>query len=244
MVGNAIANALERKIAKARLEASHEQLRALTSRLQSLREEERIRISREIHDHLGQLLTALKLDLRSLDRRIADKQGSEEHTALVAKIGSARELADEMINSVQKIASELRPGILDRVGLEAAIESEAQAFQTRTGIQCRCTLPAASPAIGQELATAAFRIFQEILTNVARHSRATSVLIRLDYEQSHLALEVSDDGVGIRKLDLENPKSLGLLGMRERAAILGGTLRFDVRPPGGTLVSLRIPITG
>jgi PAS domain S-box-containing protein len=242
MVGNAIANALERKAAKARLENSREQLRALTSRLQSLREEERIRIAREIHDHLGQLLTALKLDLRSLDRKIAEKGDEEIRAALASKIASARELADEMITSVQKIASELRPGILDRVGLEAAIETEAQAFQSRTGIQCHWTLPQAPLATGQDLATAAFRIFQEILTNVARHAHATSVAIHLRYREGNLLLEVSDNGVGIRKRDIENPKSLGLLGMQERAAILGGKIQFDVMPAGGTLVKVEIPL--
>jgi PAS domain S-box-containing protein len=244
MVGNAIANALERKAAKQRLETSRAQLRALTSRLQSLREEERMRISREIHDHLGQLLTALKLDLRSLDRRIAETDDQETRAALASKIESARELADEMITSVQKIASDLRPGILDRVGLEAAIEAEAQAFQSRTGIRCQWTLPKAPLAIGQEVATAAFRIFQEILTNVVRHAHATAVALRLSHEDENLALEVSDNGVGIRKQDIENAKSLGLLGMHERAAILGGKIHFDLMPGGGTVVRVEMPLAG
>jgi PAS domain S-box-containing protein len=231
-----------RNLAERRLRKSHEQLRALSSRLESLREEERTRLSREIHDHLGQLLTALKLDLRSLERRIAAMPTAEPKTALNEKITSARGLADEMISSVQKIASELRPGILDRLGLTPALEVEAQTFQTRTGIVCELILPEQSPVIAPEQTTAVFRIFQEVLTNVARHAHATHVTVRLGQEGRHLVLQIQDNGIGMPPNALEEPKSLGLLGMRERAAILGGKVSFAASAGQGTTVTLQIPL--
>jgi PAS domain S-box-containing protein len=232
----------ERKQAEKRLQQSRERLRALSSRLQSLREEERTRIAREIHDHLGQMLTALKLDLRSLERRISGMAETDLRTALAGKVTSATALADETIQSVQKIASELRPGILDRLGLAAAIEAEAQAFQDRTGVHCEWVLPQDPVAIPASQATAAFRIFQEVLTNVARHAQATRVAVRLVCEADNLLLEVSDNGIGIQKGDLENPKSLGLLGMQERAAMLGGQTTFGQPGGTGTTVTVRLPL--
>ena len=243
MIADAIANGLERKVARHRMEASNEQLRALSSRLQSLREEERTRLSREIHDHLGQVLTALKLDLHSLERKIGEKLDVESRALFTAKISSARELSDEMIASIQKIASELRPGILDRLGLAAAVEAEIQAFQSRTGIQCQCKALVAPSGPGQELATATFRILQEILTNVARHAHATVVQVSLTQQNGALTLEVSDNGVGIQKNAIANPNSLGLLGMRERAAMLGGEVRFTALGQG-TMVSVQLPCHG
>jgi PAS domain S-box-containing protein len=232
----------EQKQAERRVQESREQLRALSSRVQSLREEERTRISREIHDHLGQLLTALKLDLRSLERKVSGLAELALRTVLNDKIVSARELADEMITSVQKIASELRPGILDRLGLAAAIEVEAQAFQSRTGIHCRWTLLKPPGGASQDLATAAFRIFQEILTNVARHAHATEIEVRLDQRDGNLILEVGDNGIGIQSADIDNPKSLGLLGMKERAAILGGEVTLSTNSGNGTMVKVHIPV--
>jgi PAS domain S-box-containing protein len=231
----------ERKQAEERLQQSHEQLRALSSRLESLREEERSRIAREIHDHLGQLLTALKLDMRSLERKIAGVAETELRVALAGKINSALMVADETIASVQKIASELRPGVLDRLGLPAAIEMETQAFQSRTGIPCKWNIPKDSVPLPQEHATAMFRIFQELLTNIARHAQATQVAVRLSCDEGELELHVKDDGVGIQPGDIENPKSLGLLGMRERVMILGGTIKFAGKSGKGTTVTVQLP---
>lgn len=216
-----------------------------TRQLIASQEAERTRIAREIHDHLGQLLTALKLDLRSLERRASILSDTELRTALVGKINSAKELADETITSVQKIASELRPGILDRLGLAAAIEVEAQAFEERTGVSCRCTVAPASAAIPQDRATAAFRIFQEIITNVARHAHATEVQIQLTVAAEVLTLTVADNGIGLQTKHFSNPKSLGLLGMRERAEILGGQIEFRTPEDGkGTVVAVRLPLGG
>jgi PAS domain S-box-containing protein len=227
-----------------RLEKTSRQLRALTSRLRSLQEEERTHLAREIHDHLGQLLTALSLDLRLIERKLAGVADPDLRTALTGKISSARILADETIISVQKIASELRPAILDRLGLEAAIESEAQAFQSRTGIDCQWTLPTNPVSLGADQATGVFRIFQEILTNVARHSQASRLAVRLASEDHELLLEVEDDGIGIQPADITKPTSLGLLGMRERVVILGGQITFIRNSPRGTKVLVQIPLNG
>lgn len=216
-----------------------------TRQLIASQEAERTRIAREIHDHLGQLLTALKLDLRSLERRASVLGDVELRAALIGKINSAKELADETITSVQKIASELRPGILDRLGLAAAIEVEAQAFESRTGVSCTCVVPQVVAEIPQDRATAAFRIFQEIITNVARHAQATEVKIELIVAAAALELSVADNGIGLQANHLSNPKSLGLLGMRERAEILGGQIEFK-KPEGGkgTTVTVRLPLGG
>ena len=235
-------NITERKQAAGRLQQTMEQLRALSTRLENLREEERTRISREIHDHLGQLLTALKLEIHSMRSRVAAVGETEIRGQLTHKIGTATELLNELIRSVQKIASELRPGVLDRLGLEAAIESEAQAFEGRTGIKCECSLPTETMDLPAEFATGVFRIVQEILTNVARHSQATEVMICLSYRAGNLVLEAEDNGVGIKESDLANDKSLGLLGMRERATLLGGTIQFRGMQREGTLVTLQLPL--
>ncbi|MGC3958605.1 MAG: PAS domain S-box protein [Verrucomicrobiota bacterium] len=214
-----------------------------TRQLIASQEAERTRIAREIHDHLGQLLTALKLDLRSLERRASVLSDTELQTALLGKVKSAKELADETITSVQKIASELRPGILDRLGLAAAIEAEAQTFASRTGVSCPCAVPEETPPIPQDRAIAAFRIFQEIMTNVARHAHATEVRIQLRLSATILELVVADNGIGLAEKHFTHPKSFGLLGMMERAEILGGQIEFRKRPGGsGTVVAVRLPL--
>jgi PAS domain S-box-containing protein len=225
-----------------RLEKTSRQLRALTSRLRSLQEEERTHLAREIHDHLGQLLTALSLDLRLIERKAAGVGDLELRAALNGKITSARALADETITAVQKIATELRPAILDRLGLEAAIESETQAFQSRTGVDCQWTLPAAPLPLEPDQATALFRVFQEILTNVARHAQASRLSVRLTQKGDEVILEVDDDGIGIRPGDIANPTSLGLLGMKERVAILGGQITFGPNNQRGTRVVVQISV--
>ena len=231
-----------RLLTEERLEKTGQQLRALTCRLQSLREEERTHLAREIHDHLGQLLTALSLDLRLIERRAAAVADAGLRVSLNRKIASARHLADETITAVQKIATELRPAILDRLGLEAAIEVEAQAFQSRTGVDCKWTLPSDPVPLEPDQATAVFRIFQEILTNVARHAQAGKLAVHLSRQDQQLLLEVDDDGVGIQPGDAANPTSLGLLGMKERAAILGGKVSIGRKAERGTTVQVRIPL--
>lgn len=228
---------------EAAMKREQEARNEFTRQLIASQEAERTRIAREIHDHLGQLLTALKLDLHALERRSGTLGDPEMRLALTGKIDSAKGLADETITSVQKIASELRPGILDRLGLAAAIEVEVQAFEERTGVNCRCVVPKVGMSLSQERATAMFRIFQEIITNIARHAQASVVQIELRIHPEALELIATDNGVGLSADQLQHPKSLGLLGMRERAEILGGHIEFTRPSTGqGTLVTVRIPL--
>jgi signal transduction histidine kinase len=218
-----------------------EQLRALSAHAESAREDERAGIAREIHDVLGQALTALKMDLAWLARRVSG-DGVTEKAALVEKIGVMSQTTDEVIQQVRRISSELRPGVLDDLGLLAAIEWQAQEFEERTGTVCTVDSNLAESAVGRELATAAFRIFQEALTNVARHASAKQVDVRLLREGGTLRLQVRDDGRGITPTELRDPRSLGLLGMRERARRLGGTVSVAAATDGGTVVSLSAPL--
>lgn len=229
----------ERKEAEEQLERSLEQLRALSARLQSVREEERTRIAREIHDELGQAMTGLKMDLAWLARQLPTDAPS-----LRQKVGSMSHLVDETIQVVRRISTELRPGVLDDLGLLAALEWQAQEFQTRTGIRCRLTTNVEELELDTERSTALFRIFQETLTNVARHAQATEVTVRLDLCEAHLILEVKDNGVGISSQALTDSHSLGLLGMRERALLFGGSLDVRGEPERGTTVTVRIPLMG
>jgi PAS domain S-box-containing protein len=226
----------ERKRAQEELQHSFEQLRALTARLQGIREEERKSVAREIHDELGQALTAIKIDLASLMRELpADQEQQRRRT------DSILELVDQTIQSVRRISTELRPGILDDLGLVAALEWAAEEFETRTGTRCRLDLPGDDIEIDQERATAMFRIFQETLTNVARHAKASEVGVRLAKDNGDLTLEVHDNGRGIDEEELSAGGSLGILGMRERAALLGGELGIVGSPKKGTIVRVRIP---
>ena len=223
-----------RKQADRELQRSLEELHALTARLQSVREEERARLARELHDQLGQSLTAIRIDLAALKTTPAGDQQLQRIDAIFG-------LVDEAIRSVRRIATELRPGVLDDLGLVAAVEWAADEFQARTGIQCQVGLPETIPAIDAERATALFRIFQETLTNIARHAGATQVAIGLSQEGGYLSLEVRDNGRGIGQDQLSASGSLGILGMRERALLLGGEF-FIGNPGSGTTVRVRMPI--
>ena len=212
------------------------QLRALAARLERVREDERIRVAREIHDELGQALTAIKLEFTALLRDLPADEGP-----LSQRSQSILKLLDEAIQSIRRIATELRPGILDDLGLAAAVEWVAEEFQARTGTKVQVSLPDADIAMDQERATALFRILQETLTNVARHANATQVDVRLANENGNLLLEVRDNGRGISEEQLSGGKSLGVLGMRERASLLGGEITISSLPGKGTTVSVRIP---
>ena len=224
-----------RKKSEEQLQQSFEKLRALDARLQSIREEERTRVAREIHDELGQVLTAVKIDVASLVRDLPTDQKQEK------KVETVLSLVDHGIQSVRRIATELRPRILDDLGLVAAIEWAAEDFQTRTGTIGRVDLPEGQIAIDPERATAIFRIFQETLTNIARHANATEVDIRLSKDGGDIVLEVRDNGRGISDEQLSAGESFGILGMRERALLAGGDLIISGATGKGTLVRLRIP---
>jgi two-component system sensor histidine kinase UhpB len=240
MVGG-MSDVTARRQAERKLDQSHRQLRALSARLESMREEERTRIAREIHDELGQLLTGLKMDLRWIENRLSAQDVPSSLNRILDKVVEVTELVDATIASVQKIAADLRPGALDTLGLAAAIQHEAVRFQSRTGIATRVHVPEPPPLVPAPAATAVFRILQEALTNVARHAGGTEVTIDLRQEGERLQLQVCDNGRGLRPPELEDPKSLGLLGMRERATLLGGEMDFACGPGGGTVVTLRLP---
>jgi signal transduction histidine kinase len=218
-----------------RLRESEDKLRRLAAHLISVREEERAHIAREIHDELGQVLTGIKMEVGWLAKRLKEP-------AFLEKTESMSRLIDSTIQTVRKIATGLRPEMLDDMGLIAAVGWQAKDFQKRTGIRCRTKLPPEGTKLDLDVSTTAFRIFQEILTNVARHSRATRVDIDLAVTEELLRLEVADNGVGIPSSELNGRKSLGLLGMQERALLFGGEVRIAGTPGHGTSVSVQIPI--
>lgn len=218
------------------LRKSEENLRALAARLQSVREEEWTRIAREIHDELGQALTGLKMDLTWVAKKLPLDQ-----KALTTKIRSMFDLIDGTIQSVRKIATRLRPEVLDELGLAPAIDWQAKEFQKRSGIRCRLSLPSDALALDRERSTAAFRIFQELLTNIARHANATRIDVAMHVESDALVLAVEDNGKGIDESAMFSPKSLGLLGMRERVLPFGGKVEFARAGDRGTRVIVSIP---
>jgi signal transduction histidine kinase len=235
---NAMAIALE--LRQAQSEESGRRLRALAARIQTAREEEAARIARELHDVVGQALTALKLDVTWLGRpRAHGAEPSAPGTEPAALIGRI----DETIGLVRKLSQELRPAVLDRLGLGEAITWQAREFEARTGLPCTVDLSLIPPEIDPEVAVAAFRIVQEALTNVVRHARARSVTIRAASEDGGLDIEVCDDGRGADPGMLEGAKALGIQGMRERVQLLDGSLRIECAPGMGTAVRARIPLS-
>ncbi len=226
----------ERKRAEIALRDSLEQLRSLSARLETAREQERTRIARDLHDELGHALTALKMDVAWLTGRLgsADQALAERGAAMSA-------LIDRTVATVRAISTELRPSLLDELGLLAAIEWQAAEFGRRTGIATRVSGPPAPPALDAERAIVVFRILQEALTNVARHAGAESVSIALKPLRTRIVLEVRDDGRGVLPAEAAGPGSLGILGMRERARSVGGRMTLTGRPGKGTTVRLSIP---
>ncbi|HYU52266.1 MAG TPA: histidine kinase [Gemmatimonadaceae bacterium] len=228
----------EKHLSTEQLEVSREQLRALASRLQEVREEERTEVAREIHDELGQALTGLKLDIAWMKKRLTrDRE-------LIAHCASVIERIDGTLNAVRRIATALRPSVLDQLGLSAAIEWQGHEFSTRTGIEVEVKLSCNGVPIADDLGTPLFRILQESLTNVARHAKATRVVIRLEQNTEELTLKVSDDGVGMSPGCFDGTTSLGVIGMRERALACGGKFDISCHPDCGTTVSLSVPLAG
>ena len=232
------------KRAEEELRGSREQLRRLAAHLQSVREKERTRIAREIHDGLGQALTGLKMDLSWLARKWDERHDLLSQISLREKTKSMLDVVDSIIQTVRTISTELRPGVLDYLGLAAAIEWQVHEFQKRTATQCQLSLPTEEILMDGTCSTAMFRIFQETLTNIARHAHSTKVKINLEEKDDSAILEVADNGRGIRQSNLSDPKSLGLLGMRERALLLGGEVSIRRNDGEGTTVIVRIPLRG
>ena len=223
------------------MHASMENLRKLSSSIQHLREEERTRISREIHDELGQHLTGLKMQLRLIEDHLSHTAGNSTNRA-IDELVEAAAMVDDTIASVRRIASGLRPLVLDHLGLAAALDEEAEQFSRRTGIRCFLTVCGIDREIPSEVETTTFRIFQESLTNVARHAHARRIDAEFSTRDNVLTLTIQDDGVGIEPTVLEHPDSLGLVGMSERAADVGGSVKIDTSTGRGTKVVLTIPL--
>jgi len=221
----------------ASLERSREQLRRLAAHQQGVREEERIRIARELHDRFGQALTLLKMDLSWLK-----KQGVKESSQVLQKMNAMFEVIDEAMRNLHMVTSELRPGILDDFGLAAAIEWQIEEFRTRSGISCRLETGGFEPPLPKELATALFRIFQETLTNILRHAQADEVAVRLEEVDGELTLQIRDNGRGITEAQINDPQSYGLLGMRERLHPWNGRVAFEGQPGAGTVVTVQLPM--
>jgi PAS domain S-box-containing protein len=222
--------------ARAEAEQSGQQLRALAARLDAIREEERRLIAREIHDRVGQELTALKLDLVWLRSHIDDPEAARRAARM-------EELLDSTLETTRRVSADLRPVLLDELGLTAAVDWQARDFETRTGVPCAVAAPRdGAPLAEPRAALALYRILQEALVNVTRHAGAAHVWITLTPDGRDLVLTVEDDGRGITPEDLARPSALGLLGMRERALVVGGTVTVERREEKGTKVTTRVPL--
>jgi PAS domain S-box-containing protein len=228
----------ERKRLAEEIRESREQLRLLAAKLESSREEERINLAREIHDELGQSLTALKMDFAWLAKNLP-----KEQTVLIDKAKSMQELLDGNVKLARDITTRLRPAILDDFGLLAAIEWQASDFDARTGIKCRVKSNVKKINLHKNLSISLFRVFQEALTNILKHSEASHVDINLMKKSNIMTIEIQDEGKGIKKSDLRKKGAFGILGIRERASLLGGTLNIDSHPGKGTTIRVTISMT-
>ncbi len=228
-----------RKEDEERLRLSNDQLRELSARIEAIQEVERTSIARELHDELGQALTALLLDVAWLEKRVRERR--LDRPAFLARLDRMGLTVDATIAGIRRISAELRPGVLDELGLPAALDWGAHEFSDRTGIACVVRSTLGDRPVARDTTTALFRIAQECLTNVARHARARKTEVTLAEGDGVLVLAVTDDGRGIEEAEISSPHSLGILGMRERARSLGGELAVEGRPGEGTRVTVRLP---
>lgn len=218
------------------LRQSHEQLRELSAHMEMTREDERTRIAREVHDELGGHLTALKIDLGALT------WGRDADAVLVERVNDLKAHIDEIVTIVRRIGSDLRPPVLDDYGLIPALEWHGREFERRTGIPCFLDLMDNKPPLNREKRTAVFRVFQEALTNVARHADATKVNVTMGVDDGHLVLVIEDDGIGLQMDELDFNHSLGLKGMQERMNEVGGVVEIDSEAGRGVVVAIRVPV--
>jgi signal transduction histidine kinase len=224
--------------AEENLKSSRNQLRALTSYLLSVRENERAMIARELHDEFGQAVTSLQLGLSWISRKMTPGQ-----QPLQEKVRSLSATTTSLIRSVKNIARELRPGVLDELGLVKTLKSEAREFEGHTGIRCRFKTNTAKAKFDRLAAVAIFRIVQAALTNVARHAHASRALVTLMKKKNGLILTVMDNGKGITGKLIDSHDSLGITGMRERALALGGTFTLGGSRSKGTILTVQIPVS-
>lgn len=228
-------NITHSKLAELELRASRAQLAELSAHLQRIKEEERDRIARDIHDVLGGTLVGIKISASLLATRL------EHDDALRPRLRAIEDMLDDAITTAGRVARELRPGILKEFGLAAAVESYAEDFSQRTGIACHVECAQDDVEAGEDTALALFRTYQEALTNVSKHAQASRVDVRLTLDGADIVLRIADDGRGVQNADLVKPKSFGLRSIRERLHALGGTMKIAPGPDGGTTVVLRAP---
>jgi len=234
-VGTQLGRVLERKQAQDESERTKDQLRKLYHRLEQVREEERTRTAREVHDHLGQVLTTIKLEISLLGKKL-----TYYNPSIKKSTEQLLEMSDEAIQTVKKISMDLRPPILDDLGIAEAIVWQAKDFSKRTGIECVFVNELNEFEPDLERSTTLFRVFQETLTNIVRHARATRVCVKLSENDKALTLQVQDNGCGISSDQVSSLRSLGLQGMRERAMVWGGNVLINGIPNGGTTVNFNI----
>jgi two-component system sensor histidine kinase UhpB len=227
-----------RRLAEEEIIVKNEQLKNLTSHLQHVREEERTTISREIHDELGQQLTALKMDIDW----VLHKQSNPDD-GIAAKLEEMLKMSDGILNTIRRISSDLRPSILDDLGLIAALEWMCDDFGEKTQIPCLFSSNIRERKFGNNFSITAYRILQETLTNISRHAEAKSVIVSVREKDNELLMDITDDGKGIDTTKIRNGKTLGILGMNERAALLGGKLIITGEEKSGTHIKLTLPLT-
>jgi signal transduction histidine kinase len=224
------------------LQNSHQQLRLLSNHVQAVREKERTDLARELHDSLGQSLTSIKIELSVVRDELA-RNHAQSNGAILEKFTEINQQLTETISAVKTISTELRPAVLDKFGLAAAIEWQCREFSRRSGIRCQFKMPQAKLKLTPGKSTALFRILQEALTNISRHANATQVKIFLRKGRRAVSMTISDNGRGISREQINAPASLGLLGMRERAESIGGAFSIDGTPKKGTVVCVRTEVS-
>jgi two-component system, NarL family, sensor histidine kinase UhpB len=234
MVGSMMDITQRKNAEQAQQQANHK-LRELAAYLQQVREQERKYMAREIHDQFGQMVTALKMDVSWIHKKVADT-----HPELKERMNETIELLNNMVNTVRRIAQELRPAVLDDLGLVAAMEWQCKDFEKRTGIKVNLINTAGEPLLTNDIQTGLFRIFQETLTNIMRHAKATMVHCKLGLNNNLLVLAIQDNGIGFEVKDKQN--TLGLLGMKERAIMINAQLFIESLPNNGTTITISVPI--
>lgn len=246
LVGGVAIDITDRKRAEEQAKQAADQLRALSGHLQTVREEERKRIARELHDEMSQLLTGLKMDISWLQRQLSESAPSKQGqvSPLVDKTQDMTVLIDQSITAVRRIISELRPAVLDHLGLVAALEWQAGEFERRTGIQCRFSTAVSQVDLDEIGTTTLFRVLQEALTNIMKHAGATAAAVRLEQDSGQVRLMVEDNGTGIRTDQPPNRESFGIVGIRERVALSKGTVSLVSRGTSGTTLTAVIPVRG
>jgi signal transduction histidine kinase len=235
---------VERKQAEYELLASRERLRALSAHLQSLREQDRLAIARDLHDELGQALTSLKMDISMLERKAKSANGKFDGATVLGDIATMQERIAGTIKHVRSLITELRPEVLDTLGLVPALEWQLEEFHNRTGLAYEFNAEVEELHLAKEHALAVFRIFQESLTNIARHAEASQVKAKIEKRDHALWIEIADNGKGISPEALNATGKFGLLGMRERALVFGGEVSITGAPGHGTTVKVKAPLSG